>query len=204
MSRRVLTVLSALSLVLVTLPAARAPAQTEPTSLGGIRAGYGEADSTWHVGAGAGQYADKDLDSASWVAGGEVDPHNHSTTQKNSYGVHSRLSYRAIVVEDGEGDQVAFVKSDSYLAMDYLSRRVGQILESEGSAVSYDEIFHMASHNHSSPYYQSPSWGVWIFQDAFDLRAFEYHARQMAAAILEAEDNLVLARMGATTVTHQL
>ena len=46
----------------------------------------------------------------------------------------------------------------------------------------------MASHNHSSPYYTTPSWGVWVFQDAFDLRAFEYHARSMAAAILEAED----------------
>ncbi|HYP22785.1 MAG TPA: hypothetical protein VEV43_04360, partial [Actinomycetota bacterium] len=131
-------------------------------------------------------------------------PHAHSTTQRDSYGVHDRLSYRAIVVQDGQGDQAAFVKSDSYLAQDHLSRRVGQILESEGSSVSYEEIFHMASHNHSSPYYQSPSAGVWIFQDAFDLRAFEYHARQMAAAILEAEDNLVPARMGATTITHRI
>ena len=77
------------------------------------------------------------------------------------------------------------MKSDSYLAQDYLTRRAGQILAAEGSAVSYDEIFLMASHNHSSPYYTTPSWGVWVFQDAFDMRAFEYHARQMAAAILE-------------------
>lgn len=170
-----------------------------------VRAGYGEADATWHVGAGAGQYSRKSPDNVvNSVSGGDVDPHGHSIAQKDSYGVQSRLSYRAIVVEDDEGDQVAFVKSDSYLAGDYLSRRVGQILMLEGSDISYDEIFHMASHNHSSPFYMTPSWGVWLFQDAFDIRAFEYHARAMAEAIMEAEDNLVPARMGATTVDHRL
>ena len=181
---------------------------------GTIKAGYGAADSTWHVGAGAGQYSDKSADSVQGLADqGEIDPHNHSTTQKNSYGVHSRLSYRTIVVEDAEGDQVAFVKSDSYLAMDYLSRRVGQILDLEDrpgdlpdgpSKIQYDEIFHMASHNHSSPYYMTPSWGVWLFQDAFDLRAFEYHARAMAESILAAEAALQPARMGATKIEHKL
>ncbi|MDQ3953020.1 MAG: neutral/alkaline non-lysosomal ceramidase N-terminal domain-containing protein [Actinomycetota bacterium] len=207
MTRRAHALFLSLALVLPLLVAvatrdarAQLPVKTKVV----VRAGYGEADATWHVGAGAGQYTAKSPDQTELVAGGDVDPHAHSTTQHDSYGVHSRLSYRAIVVQDREGDQVAFVKSDSYLAQDYLSRRVGQILEEEGSAVSYDEILHMASHNHSSPYYQSPSWGVWIFQDAFDLRAFEYHARQMAAAILEAEDNLVPARMGATTVTHRI
>ncbi|MDQ3914002.1 MAG: hypothetical protein M3323_01540 [Actinomycetota bacterium] len=185
--------------VVTSLPAR---AQTKPKVV--IKAGYGEADATWHVGAGAGQYTEKSPDQAELLGGGDVDPHAHSATQRDSYGVHSRLSYRAIVVQDNQGDQVALVKSDSYLAQDYLSRRVGQILAAEGSVISYDEIFHMASHNHSSPYYQSPSWGVWIFQDAFDLRAFEYHARRMAAAILAAEDALVPARMGATTVTHQI
>ncbi len=185
-----------------------APAQ-EPESAGpcdaSICAGYGEADSTWHVGAGSGQYASKaPQEPVTGAAGGDVDPHNHSITQKNSYGVQSRLSYRAIVVQDAEGDQVAFVKSDSYLAMDYLSRRTGQILDAEGSEVSYDEIFHMASHNHSSPYYMTPSWGVWLFQDLFDLRAFEYHARAMAQAIMDAEENLAPARMGATKIQHKL
>ncbi|HEV2755103.1 MAG TPA: hypothetical protein VG318_04925 [Actinomycetota bacterium] len=205
MARRAPAMLVSLALTLSATGVATsvpARAQAEPDAV--VKAGYGEADATWHVGAGAGQYTEKSPDQAQLLEGGDVDPHAHSTTQRDSYGVHSRLSYRAVVVEDGEGDQTAFVKSDSYLAQDYLSRRVGQILEQEGSAVSYDEIFHMASHNHSSPYYQSPSWGVWVFQDAFDLRAFEYHARQMAAAILAAEEGLVPARMGATTVTHRL
>ncbi|MDQ4124568.1 MAG: neutral/alkaline non-lysosomal ceramidase N-terminal domain-containing protein [Actinomycetota bacterium] len=209
MTRRALSAalflsVAVLSSVLAAFVAPGAGAQVRSKPKVVVKAGYGEADATWHVGAGAGQYTAKSPDQTELVAGGDVDPHGHSTTQHDSYGVHSRLSYRAIVVQDGQGDQVAFVKSDSYLAQDYLARRVGQILEAEGSAVSYDEIFHMASHNHSSPYYQSPSWGVWVFQDAFDLRAFEYHARQMAAAILEAEESLVPARMGATTVTHQL
>ncbi|HEX2295883.1 MAG TPA: hypothetical protein VHN37_11295 [Actinomycetota bacterium] len=203
MTRRAPALLSSVVLVLSLLAAAATePARAQDDRV--VKAGYGEADATWHVGAGAGQYTAKNPDQTELVAGGDVDPHSHSLAQHDSYGVHSRLSYRAIVVEDSEGDQVAFVKSDSYLAQDYLARRVGQILEAEGSGISYDEIFHMASHNHSSPYYQSPSWGVWVFQDAFDLRAFEYHARQMAASILAAEDDLGPARMGATTVTHQI
>jgi hypothetical protein len=184
------------------VPAATVKAQTGP---GTVKAGYGEADATWHVGAGAGQYSDKDPDNVfNFVSDGDVDPQAHSIAQKDSIGVHSRLSYRAIVVEDAEGDQVAFVKSDSYLAQDYLLRRVGQILQLAGSKVSYDEIFHMASHNHSSPYYMTPSAGVWIFQDAFDIRAFEYHARAMAEAIMNAVAALKPARMGATTVEHNL
>jgi hypothetical protein len=179
---------------------AQVPADPDPQ----IRAGYGEADSTWHVGAGAGQYTEKTpQDVAVGLAGEEFDPHNHSVVQTDSYGVQSRLSFRAIVVDDGT-DQTAFVKSDNYLAMDALARRVGQILLLEGSSIEYDEIFHMATHNHYSPMYSTPSWGVWLFQDAFDLRAYEYQARQMAAAILEAEANLVPAKMGATTVEHRL
>lgn len=182
-------------------PGTAVEAQPAPVT---VKAGYGEADATWRVGAGAGQYSRKSPDEANIVTGGDVDPQNFSAAQKDSYGVQSRLSYRAIVVEDAEGDQTAFVKSDSYLAQDYLTRRAGQILAEEGSDVSYNEIFSMASHNHSSPYYTTPSWGVWLFQDVFDIRAFEYNARAMAEAILEAEEGLVPARMGATTIEHDL
>lgn len=172
---------------------------------GPIKAGYGEADATWHVGAGAGQYTAKDPDNVvNSVTGGEVDPHGHSIAQKDSYGVQSRLSYRALVVEDSAGDQVAFVKSDSYLAQDLLLRRAGQILLASGSDISFEEMFHMASHNHSSPYYMTPAPGPWIFQDAFDIRAFEYHARVLAQSVLNAEAALKPARMGATTVDHRL
>jgi hypothetical protein len=205
MYRRLLTAALGVALI-ATIQVAATPARAGQKGVdleGTIKAGYGIADNTWHVGAGAGQYSDKSGDSVQGLADqSSIDPHNHSTTQKNSYGVQSRLSFRAIVVEDGEGDHVAFVKSDNYLAMDLLQRRVGQILEAAGSKVSYDEIMHMASHNHYSPMYSTPSWGVWLFQDVMDIRAFEYQARQMAAAIMMAEDNLQPARMGATEVNH--
>ena len=188
----------------VAVPPAWGQEAPPDTGAGIVRAGYGEADATWHVGAGAGQYTTKSPDQTNLLTDGPVDPHGHSTTQRDSYGVQSRLSYRTILVEDAEGDQVAFVKSDSYLAQDYLTRRVAQILAEEESAIAYDEIFLMASHNHSSPYYTTPSWGVWLFQDAFDLRAFEYHARSMAASIRQAEEALVPARMGATVVEHKI
>ena len=201
--RRVLSISLAGALAAALLVAPAGAQEAEPTNEV-VRAGYGEADATWHVGAGAGQYTAKNPDQINALTGGDVDPHGHSVAQKDSYGVQSRLSYRSIVVEDAEGDQVAFVKSDSYLAQDYLTRRVGQILAAEGSSVSYEEVFLMASHNHSSPYYTSPSWGVWVFQDTFDMRAYEYHARQIAASIIAAEDALAPARMGATVVEHKI
>jgi len=207
-NRRVLSVALSGALIagMSVLPSLPAGAAGKGADLGDtIKAGYGVADATWHVGAGAGQYSDKSADSVQGLADqGEIDPHNHSTTQKNSYGVQSRLTFRTIVVEDAEGDHVAFVKSDNYLAMDYLQRRAAQLLEAEGSQVTYDEIFHMASHNHFSPMYSTPSWGVWLFQDAFDIRAFEYQARAMAESIRQAELALEPARMGATEVEHLL
>jgi hypothetical protein len=207
MSARRSTALTAIAALAVSSIAfiSGAPSRAEAqTPVGISRAGFGKADATWHVGAGAGQYSAKSPDQVNLLTGDSVDPHAHSTTQKDSYGVQSRLSYRAIVTEDAEGDQVAFVKSDSYLAQDYLTRRAAQILQAEGSNVSYDEIMLMASHNHSSPYYTTPSWGVWVFQDLFDLRAFEYHARALASAIRQAEESLVPARMGATVVDHRI
>ena len=214
MRTRFLTLAVAASITVAGLPFLPSPVAAQEASAT-VRAGYGEADATWRVGAGAGQYTAKNPDNvANPIAGGDVDPAGHSVAQQDSYGVQSRLSYRAIVVEDEDGDQVAFVKSDNYIAQDYLTRRVGQILALNGSSVSYEEIFHMASHSHSTPYYSTPSPGPWIFQDAFDIRAFEYQARAMAQAILNAENGtnlgggrgtgMVPARMGATRLDHKL
>ena len=91
----------------------------------GLRAGVGTADATWHVGAGAGQYASDNIpDDASK----EWDPNVEHVKQASSYGVASRLSVRALVLQDAEHAPVALVKIDNYLAQDYLTRRVGQIL----------------------------------------------------------------------------
>lgn len=169
----------------------------------GLRAGVGVVDATWHVGANSSQYSDVRAPHEE-AAGGDTDPHSHAFTKSNSHGVQSRLTIRAIVLEGGDGQRVALVKSDNYLAQDLLLRRVGQILDEGDSGVVYDDIFHAASHNHSSPYYSTPAWGVWLFQDVMDLRMFEYQARAMARAIEEAAAGLRPARMGATTVHHEL
>ncbi|MBV9292563.1 MAG: neutral/alkaline non-lysosomal ceramidase N-terminal domain-containing protein, partial [Frankiales bacterium] len=164
----------------------------------GLRAGVGVADGTWHVGSGAGQYASTqnptDLSS-------EWDPNLQHVKDAASYGVASRLSIRAIVLEDGKGDPpVALVKVDNYLAQDMLTRRVAQLLAADGSHVTFDHILMSATHDHNSPYYSTPAAGVWLFQDVMDLRMFEYQARQMASAIEQAERHLVPARVGAATV----
>jgi len=193
--------LAAVLLLVSSLPGL-AGSQTEPASK--VRAGYGESDSSWHVGSGSGQYAEKEPNVVHLADGGEIDPHNHSWTQRHSYGVHSRLSFRTVLVEGSNGERVAFVKSDHYLASDALTRRAAQILAAGTSRVAYDHIMLMATHNHSSPFYYSPSAGVWLFQDVFDLRAFEYEARRMAESIESAARDLRPARMGATVVNHTI
>ena len=169
----------------------------------GLRAGVSVVDATWHVGAAAGQYTDA-RDPSAPVTGGDVDPQQYATTKEASYGVQSRLTIRALVVEGSNGERAALVKSDNYLAQDHLLRRVGQLLAEGDSGVAYEDILHAASHNHSSPYYATPAAGVWLFEDVMDLRMFEYQARAMARAIEQAAAAMVPARMGATTITHDV
>lgn len=192
------SLLLAVPAVVGTTPAVSAAPGPEPT----LRAGVATVDATWHVGASSGQYSG--IRAPHEEIGGEVDPHGHHVTKARSYGVHSRLTIRALVVEGTDGQRVALVKSDNYLAQDLLLRRVGQLLDQGDAGVRYAEILHAASHNHSSPYYATPAWGVWLFQDVMDLRMFEYQARAMAQAIEEAAADLAPARMGATTVQHEL
>ena len=179
-----------------------------------LRAGVAVVDATWHVGASAGQYTpsrygvEDDLTESEPPTGlvgalnGDADPNLHATKETPSYGVESRLTIRAIVVEGSNGERVALVKSDNYLAQDLLVRRVAQLLENGSSDIGYDQILYSASHNHSSPYYATPAVGVWLFQDVMDLRMFEWQARRMAQAIEEAAASAKPARLGATTVQY--
>ncbi len=194
--RRLLLSFAALTLIPVTAVLSPSAAAPEPV----LMAGAAVVDATWHVGAGAGQYGSDGSPVANALAGGETDPHLHSTKKNSSYGVQSRLTARAVVVEGTNGQRVALVKTDNYLAQDLLQRRVAQLLDEAGSQVTYDSILHAASHNHSSPYYATPAAGVWLFQDAVDLRMFEFQARALAEAISTAESRLAPALMGATTV----
>lgn len=208
--RRVFTLSFALLLLLGlvgTLPRASATASTLATASGSggpfVRAGVGVADATWHVGSGSGQYADT-RDVGGQLAGdGDFDPHMHTVKNQPSYGIESRLSARALVVEGTNGARVALVKTDNYLAQDHLQRRIAQLLD-PAYGITRHNIVISATHNHSSPYDLTPSAGVWAFQDAFQLRMFEYEARQVAKAITSALTSMVPVRMGATTVTHNI
>ena len=178
-------------------------------SAGGLKAGAAKVDATWHVGSAAGQYASSceeslqggGVDNCPVVGVHGVDPAGHSVHRAPAYGVQSRLSARAIVVEGPDGSRWALVKNDLYIPQDLLWRRTAQILQAEGSKIGPATLTMAVSHNHSSPYHSSISWGVWAFQDAFDARFFEYYAQRMAQAVLEAERALVPVRVGVAVGT---
>ena len=165
---------------------------------GTVRAGVAVVDASWHVGASAGQYA-SDGSFVNQDTG--VDPTMHSTRRKSSYGIQSRLSVRALVTEGSNGERVALVKNDLYIPQDLLYRRTAQILESRGtSGITRENLTIASSHNHSSPLYSSPSWGVWAFQDVIDVRFFNYYARRMALAVERAAADMKPVSVGARVV----
>src|SRR5688572_27418938 len=100
---------------LLAVPAAAQPASApaavpEP----GLQAGVAVVDATWHVGASAGQYTAERYGIGEGILEGEppdltgpiegdADPHLHATKETPSYGVQSRLTIRAIVVEGSNG-----------------------------------------------------------------------------------------------------
>lgn len=168
-----------------------------------VRVGVGVVDMTPDVGYCAGQYCDY-TDITDGLAGGDIDPYLTHKLKKTSYGVQSRLTARAIVIEGSNGKKVALLKSDNYVAQDLLIRRVGQILDEGSSGIGYEQILYHVAHNHSAAYSSSPAVGLAVFQDAFDPRFFENQARRLAAAIEIAAANLQPARMGATVIKHRI
>jgi len=180
--------LKGVALMAVTL--ALAPAAAEA----GVRAGAAEVDASWHVGASAGQYASD----GTFVSDHGVDPSTHSYRRKGSYGRQSELKVRAIVIQGADGKKVAVVKNDLYLPGDMLHRRTAQLLEAGSSGVARENLTMAVTHNHSSPYYSSPSAGVWTFQDVFDVRFYDYYARKQAQAVEKAAANMVPVRVGAS------
>jgi hypothetical protein len=187
--KRALVGLAVLALVPVA-PVSRA------VSAPGLLAGAAVVDATWHVGASAGQYSS--TQGASLEE--EWDPNLQHVKNASSYGVASRLSVRALVLRNPGQPPVALVKDDNYLSQDVLTRRAAQLLAAHGSEVTYDHLLVSATHDHNSPYYSTPAAGVWLFQDAMDLRMLEYQARAIAQAVEQAERSSRPARLGATTV----
>ena len=160
---------------------------------GQLKAGVGVADASWHVGASAGQYASGRQDTF------HVDPHVHQVKNAPSYGVQSRLSMRAVVVEEEGGERFALVKHDLYLSQDLLYRRVAQLVA--GTGIDRTNLVIAATHNHSSPYYTSTAWGAWAFQDVFDIRAYDHYAKAIAEAVKKAVADLRPVRVGASATS---
>jgi hypothetical protein len=156
------------------------------------------------VGYCAGQYCDYATDTLGGLISGDFDPFVTHKLKHASYGVQSRLSARAIVVEGADGKRIALLKTDNYLAQDMLQRRVAQLLGNGSSGITHAQILHHVTHNHTSAYSSTLAAGVWLFQDVFDARFFEHQARQMAAAIEHAAANLKPARMAAMEVPHRI
>lgn len=162
-----------------------------------VRAGAAVVDASWHVGASAGQYASDGTFGVD-PAAGTYDPTVHSYRRGASYGIQSRLEVRALVIEGPAGNRLAIAKTDQYIPQDLLYRRAAQLLEGEGDCgITAETLTMTASHDHSSPMYSSSSWGVWAFQDVFDVRFYTYLADRIFAAVERACDELVPVRVGA-------
>src|SRR5215213_2844909 len=84
-------------------------------SAGQLEAGTASLDATYHVGSSAGQYA-----STRDGGYGDFDPHFQQGKNQASYGIQSRLSVRAVVVQADGGDKFALVKTDLYIPQDML------------------------------------------------------------------------------------
>jgi hypothetical protein len=185
MSRRALVLLLCVLATLVVPAAAQA---------GTLRAGVAQVDGTYRVGASAGQYA-----STRDGGYGDFDPHFQQGKNQASYGVQSRLTMRALVVQSDGGDKLALVKTDNYIAQDMLWRRAALLLEAKGIGIGRRNLTMAVTHNHSSPYYSSTAWGAWAFQDVLDVRNFDYQARQIAKAVEQADAKLAPVRISVRT-----
>lgn len=163
---------------------------------GAVRAGIATADISWHVGAGQGQYGS----TGNTATSNKFDPYLHGTKMSPTDGIQARLFARALVVEGPDGQRVAYVKHDLYLQQDVLHRRVAQLVEEAGVGINRERLMIGATHNHSAPYFATTSFGVMLFTDTFDYRQFDYLARKMAGAVVEAAQRLVPVRMAATVV----
>jgi neutral/alkaline ceramidase-like enzyme len=196
----VLLLVAALAATLTPSASAQTPPPPGPVT---VKAGVGVVDTTWHVGAAAGQYAGDPFLDGEGIPGitpeSHFDPYRHQLRREPSYGVQSRLSARAIVVEGSNHERIALVKNDLYIPQDMLWRRTAQILEAnDTSGIDRTHLTVFSTHDHSSPFYSSTTWGPWAFQDAFDLRFFEYYAQAQAEAVERAAATLKPVRVGAS------
>ena len=156
-----------------------------PLSATGLRAGVAVSDLTWHVGAGAGQYATdlEDGGSVATLAEGEgIDPHAHSVKKVKSYGV-AVAPHRPRDRRRGHRRQAGRAAQERQLprAGPAAAPRRPAARGRRAAASRVDDILHAATHNHSSPYYTTTSPPACSSSRTSSTRGmFEYQARAIA------------------------
>ncbi|SFF22961.1 Ig-like domain (group 2) [Fontimonas thermophila] len=113
--------------------AALAGAPPPPVPAGPSRAGVAVRDASWHLGASAGQFS---ATGAGIARNAGFDPYGHSVKKVGADILGTRITTRALVIEDGDGRRVGIVANDLYLPNDLLQRRVAQLLEEHDALVA--------------------------------------------------------------------
>ncbi|MFN2641593.1 MAG: neutral/alkaline non-lysosomal ceramidase N-terminal domain-containing protein [Actinomycetota bacterium] len=169
-----------------------------------LLAGVAKADITWHSGATGGQVANSTREDAD-----DIDPFVHEGINSPTQGFHDRLYARALVLEDTTShERFAYVNTDNYLQQNLLHHYVAEILRADALAagrlptIPREHLMISATHDHSAPYFTTPSWGVWLFVDKYDERELYYDAHQIASAIEAAEGKLHPVRFGAAVTCY--
>jgi hypothetical protein len=199
-----LLVLALLSPLMVAVTPAEPGRATQDTCAGTLCAGAASVDTTWHTGAGQGQLGGP----GNHVSEDRFDPYHHTTKMSPTDGIQSRTHAKSVVLQGPDGTKAAYVKTEVYLQQDILWQRVAQLVTGGDPAngeyavpgLEPEAIMLGGTHNHSAPHYTSTAWGVWIFADVLDLRAFDHTAKGIAASIREAADDLRPATVGAAVV----
>jgi neutral ceramidase len=113
-----------------------------------------------------------------------------------SRGIHTRVRARAIVLDTG-AERAALVQVDLGGIPHALVQRVYELIPDAG--IPLESIMIAATHTHSStgPIWPTDSTGyAALGGDAFDPRVFEYTARGIAQAIVQANSYRVPAKLG--------
>jgi hypothetical protein len=186
------------------------PAEPEPAvdgCEGVLCVGAASVDATWNTGAGQGQLGG----AGNHLSEDYFDPYFHTTKMTPTDGVQSRTYAKSVVLQGPDGTRAAYVKTELYLQQDIMFQRVAQLVTGADPAnqdyvvpgLEPEAIMLGGTHNHSAPHYTSSAWGVWIFADVLDLRAFDHTAKRIAASIHEAAHALRPAEMGAAVVEQE-
>jgi hypothetical protein len=162
----------------------------EGDAAGELRVGTGQATTAFRAGAKPGQVG------TGFRTGPGTGAYPYATVGEPGDGWHSEPMAKAFVIERPDGERVALVKTDLYLMQHSVHKRVADLVVDE-TGIDRSNLFLQANHDHSHPYANSPSWGLCLFTDCFDIRQWSYTTRQIADAVTDAVDDLQPAQVSA-------